>query len=69
MPICRISVLPLFTTKGVCFKAYCFLIDNGSKVEEVQDSQTNANQLPEPEVNIHLDEITVGPSEAPGLRR
>ena len=62
----------VFISKHVVFLEKEFLLkDNGSKVdlEEVQDAQVDANQLPKPEANIHRDEIATNPSGAQALRR
>ena len=57
----------VFVSKYVVFLEKEFLLkDNGSKVEleEVQDAQADANQLPEPKINIHRNEIAANPSGA-----
>ena len=62
----------VFVSKHFVFLEKEFLPrDNESKVEleEVQDAQIEAYQLPEPEADIHRDEIAVNPFEAQVLRR
>ena len=57
----------MFVSKQAVFLEKEFLLrDSGSKVEleEVQNAQTDANQLPEPKADIHRDEIVADPSKA-----
>ena len=62
----------VFALKHAVFLEKKFLLKNsGSKVEleEVQDAQADANQLPELEADIHRNEIATNPSRAQVLRR
>ena len=62
----------VFVSKHVVFLEKEFLLkDSGSKVEleEVQDAKADANQLPEPEADIHRNEIAANSSRAQALRR
>ena len=59
-------------SKHVVFLEKDFLLkDNGSKVklEEVQDAQAYANQLPKPKADIHRNEIATNPFGAQALHR
>ena len=62
----------MFVSKHVIFlEKDFFLRDSGSKVEleEIQDVQTEENQLPELEADIHSAEIPANPFKAQALRR
>ena len=62
----------VFVSKHAIFLEKNFLLrDSGNKVElrKVQGAQTDVDQLPKPEANIHKDEIEVDPSEAQALHR
>ena len=62
----------MFVSKHVVFLEKEFLLkDNGSKdeLEEVQDAQTDTNQLLESKADIHRNEILADPSGAQADRR
>ena len=62
----------VLVSKHTVFSEKEFLPREGGSIvelEEIQDAQTNVDQLPEPKGNIHKDEIVPSPFEAQALHK